>query len=175
MDLHSVKKIFLIWILQSKSKISLQATIILHKGNNIEFYFFIGYFCAWLLNNPKTMKLTDNIKMLREEKGFLQKQVAAEIGLKPAHYNKIEKGIVEPSVDILDKLARLYGMTIDQVVHSEKNIPEEVNIEDKSLMEQVKLIQQLDEKDRSTVFNIIDTMLTKRKFMEFFQKNVAAL
>lgn len=82
---------------------------------------------------------------------------------------------MEPSVDILDKLARLYGMTIDQVVHSESNIPEEVNIEDKSLMEQVKLIQQLDEKDRSTVFNIIDTMLTKRKFMEFFQKNVAAL
>jgi len=42
-------------------------------------------------------------------------------------------------------------------------------------MEQVKLIQQPDEKDRSTVFNIIDTMLTKRKFKEFFQKNVAAL
>lgn len=90
-------------------------------------------------------------------------------------FRKQEKGIVEPSVDIPDKLARLYDKTIDQIVHSESHIPEEVNIEDKTLMEQVKLIQQLDEKDRSTVFNIIDTMLTKRKFMEFFQKNVAAL
>ncbi len=36
---------------------------------------------------------------------------------------------------------------------------------------QVKLIQQLDEKDRSTVLNIIDTMLTKRKFKEFFKKS----
>jgi len=121
------------------------------------------------------MKLAHNIKKLREEKGFLQKQVAAEIGLKPAHYNKIEKGIVEPSVDILDKLATLYGLTIDQIVHFEGNIPSEVTIEDKGLMEQVKLIQELDEKDRNTVFNIIETMLTKRKFKEFFQKNVAAL
>ncbi len=121
------------------------------------------------------MKLAHNIKKLREEKGFLQKQVAAEIGLKPAHYNKIEKGIVEPSVDILDKLATLYGLTIDQIVHFEGNIPKEVTIEDKGLMEQVKLIQELDEKDKNTVFNIIETMLTKRKFKEFFQKNVAAL
>jgi hypothetical protein len=32
---------------------------------------------------------------------------------------------------------------------------------------------QLNEKDKSTVMNIIDTMLTKQKFQEFFQQNVA--
>ncbi len=121
------------------------------------------------------MKLADNIKKLREDKGFLQKQVASEIGLKPAHYNKLEKGIVEPSVDILDKMAKFYGLTIDQIVHLEGNVPKEVTIEDKGLIEQVKLIQELDEKDKDTVFNIIDTMLTKRKFKDFFNKNIAAL
>ncbi|NLL53173.1 MAG: helix-turn-helix transcriptional regulator [Peptococcaceae bacterium] len=121
------------------------------------------------------MKLADNIKKIREDKGFLQKQVAAEIGLKPAHYNKIEKGIVEPSVDILDKLAKFYGLTIDQVVHLEGNTPKEITIEDKGLIEQVKLIQELDDKDKDTIFNIIDTMLTKRKFKDFFNKNIAAL
>lgn len=121
------------------------------------------------------MKLADNVKRLREEKGFLQKQVASEIGLKPAHYNKIENGIVEPSVDILDKLAKFYGLTIDQIVHLEGDIPNEITIEDKGLIEQVKLIQELDEKDRSTIFNIIDTFLTKAKFKDFFNKNIAAL
>ncbi|WP_321308606.1 helix-turn-helix transcriptional regulator [Marinifilum fragile] len=121
------------------------------------------------------MKLADTIKQLREERGFLQKQVAAEIGLKPAHYNKLEKGMVEPSVDILDKLASLYGITIDQIVHPENNLPQEVTIEDKGLLEQVKLIQELEEKDRKTVFNIIDTMLTKAKFKDFFNKNIATL
>jgi hypothetical protein len=47
--------------------------------------------------------------------------------------------------------------------------------ENRSLIEQVKLIQELDEKDRSTVFNIIDTMLTKAKFKDFFNKNIATL
>jgi transcriptional regulator with XRE-family HTH domain len=105
----------------------------------------------------------------------LQKQVAAEIGLKPAHYNKIEKGIVEPSVAILDKLSKLYGLTIDQIVHLENDVPKEIMIEDKNLMEQVRLIDKLDKKDKSTIFNIIDTMLTNKKFKDFFNKNIAAL
>jgi len=33
----------------------------------------------------------------------------------------------------------------------------------------------LDEKDKSIVFSMIDIMLTKKKFKDFFQKNVAAL
>ena len=121
------------------------------------------------------MNLAENIKKLREEKGFLQKQVTAEIGIKPAHYNKIEKRLVEPSVEILDKLAKFYGISIDQLVHLEGEIPKEVTVEDKGLAERVKLIQELDEKDRSTIFNIIDTMLTKEKFKDFFNRNIASL
>ncbi len=40
--------------------------------------------------------------------------------------------------------------------------------------EQLDLINQLDEEDKSTVFKIIDTMLTKKKFQNFFQKNLPA-
>jgi hypothetical protein len=39
----------------------------------------------------------------------------------------------------------------------------------------MNLIKELDEDDRTAVLKIIDTMLTKKKFKEFFQKNVAAL
>lgn len=54
-------------------------------------------------------------------------------------------------------------------------MPREVSIEDKPDLEQLSLIQQLDEDDKQTVFKIINTMLTKKKFKHFFQKNVAAL
>lgn len=121
------------------------------------------------------MSLADNIKKIREQKGLLQKQVAAEIGLKPAHYNKIEKGLVEPSVVILDKLAQLYSVTIDQIVHLEGAVPKDVVFEDKVATEQLKLIAQLEDKDRSIIMSIIDTMLTKQKFKDFFNKNIAAL
>jgi hypothetical protein len=39
----------------------------------------------------------------------------------------------------------------------------------------MNLIKQLDDDDRTVVFKIIDTMLTKKKFKDFFQNNVASL
>jgi len=65
-------------------------------------------------------------------------------------------------------------MTIDQVVHFD-NQPVEVTIQDKPNFEQINMINQLDEDDRTVVFKIIDTMLTKKKFKDFFNNNVAAL
>jgi len=117
------------------------------------------------------MNIADNLKRLREDKGLMQKEIYNEIGLKPAHYNKLEKGLVEPSIEILGKLASFYGITIDEIVNY-KATPKSVTIEDKTASEQVRLIAQLNEKDRSTVMNIIDTMLTRQKFQIFFEQNL---
>ena len=66
-------------------------------------------------------------------------------------------------------------MTIDQIVNYEVDIPTEVNIENKDLNERLKLIEQLEEEDKNAVYCIIDNMLTKSKFKDFFNKNVEAL
>lgn len=81
----------------------------------------------------------------------------------------------EASVVLLDKLAKLCGVSIDAIVHMEGKVPKEIVIEDKTTSEQMRLIQELDEKDKGIIFSIIDIMLTKKKFKDFFQKNVAAL
>ena len=46
---------------------------------------------------------------------------------------------------------------------------------DKSSVEQMQLIQQLDEEDKSMIFIMVNTMLTKKKFKDLFQKNIATL
>lgn len=81
----------------------------------------------------------------------------------------------EPSVVELQKLSKLFSMTVDQILNADADIPNDVTLEDKSSIEQLNLIKQLDDDDRSVVFKIIDTMLTKKKFKDFFQKNVATL
>ena len=118
------------------------------------------------------MSVAEHIKKIREDKGLMQKEVYNEIGLKPAHYNKLEKGLIEPSVDILDKLASFYGVTIDEIVHYSNALPRPVTIEDKTATEQVRLIAQLSDRDKDTVMNIIETMLTKQKFQAFFEQNL---
>lgn len=121
------------------------------------------------------MHVGKNIKKIREQKKLMQKEVAAAAGLHPANYNKMEKGEREPSIDALDKIAKLFGMTVDELIHFEGKLPKEVKIEDKTTNEKLRLIEQLDEEDKQAVFRIIDCMLTKSKFKDFFQKNVAAL
>ena len=121
------------------------------------------------------MSIANKIKRLREEKDLLQKVVANEVGLGVSHYSKIENGQREASVELLDKLANFYGLSIDQIVHMDKDIPKEITLEDKTAVEQVRLISELEEKDKNIVFGIIETMLTKKKFKDFFQKNVATL
>lgn len=78
-------------------------------------------------------------------------------------------------MDALNKVARYFGMTIDQIVNFDGAVPQEIIVEDKTLMEQVKMIQELEPDEKSMVFKMVDTFLTKKKFKEFFQKNVAAL
>jgi len=121
------------------------------------------------------MNIGENIKKVRKEKGMLQKQVAVEIGLDQSNYNKIENGQRQPSIEVLYKLAKLFGMTTDQLINLEEGMPNEVVIEDEPLVQQIKLIHQLDDEDRNMVFKMIDTLLTKKKFKDFFEKNVAAL
>lgn len=121
------------------------------------------------------MDLAKNLKTLREEKGLLQKEVAVAVDVHPSNYSKMEKGERDISIEVADKLAKFYGISIDELIHMNGKIPEEVTIIDKSVNERLKLIEQLEEEDKNAVYRIIDTMLTKSKFKDFFQKNVATL
>ena len=121
------------------------------------------------------MNIGKNIKKIREQKGLMQKEVASAAAIHTSNYSKIEKGEREPSIEALDKIATLFDMTVDEIIHFEGKIPREVKIKDKTATEKVQLLEQLDDEDKQAVYRIIDGMLTKSKFKDFFQKNVAAL
>jgi transcriptional regulator with XRE-family HTH domain len=122
------------------------------------------------------MSLADNIKTIREKQELLQKEVALHIGVDKSTYSKIEKGLREITVAELQKLTKLFNLTTDQILNYDENsIPKEVVIEDKSTIEQMQLIQELEEDDKMIIFKMIDKMLTTKKFKDFFNKNISAL
>lgn len=121
------------------------------------------------------MSLAENIKVIREDKGFKQIEVADYIGVDKSAYSKIEKGARALAIEELQKMAQLFNLTTDQILNFDGKIPKEITIEDKTAVEQMRLLQQLDEDDKKTVFKIIDKMLTTKKFKEFFNKNIATL
>jgi hypothetical protein len=64
-------------------------------------------------------------------------------------------------------------MTVDQIINFEGDMPTPVTLEDKSILEQNRLFNELDEEDRQTVLKIVDKMLTTKKFNTFFQENIS--
>ena len=76
---------------------------------------------------------------------------------------------------MLDNLDIVFSTSSDKIVHPDNEVPTEVVIKDKTMIKQLRLIQKLEEKDKIIIFSMLDTMLTKKKFKDFFAKNVAML
>lgn len=112
------------------------------------------------------------IKRIREDKGLMQKEVSAHLGIGNSNYNKLENGHRDLSVDELQKLAILFNMTTDEILNFGNAVPSAVRVEEKPDFEKLHLINQLHEDDKQTVYKIIDTMLTKQKFQTFFEQNL---
>jgi transcriptional regulator with XRE-family HTH domain len=121
------------------------------------------------------MNIGVNIKRLREQRGMKQNEIADLIGMHRSNYSKIESGQREISIAALDKIAQYFNISLDELVHMGDDIPKEITVEDKTTVEQVRLIQELEQEEKKMIFKMVETFLTKKKFKDFFQKNVAAL
>lgn len=135
----------------------------------------VPFLTTFTVSIPIIMGLGANIRTLREQRSIKQQEIADLIGMHRSNYSKIETEQREISVSALDKVASFFNVSIDQLVHLDGELPQEVEIEDKTTMEQLKLMQELDEEERSMIFKMIDSFLTKKKFKDFFNKNVASL
>jgi len=124
--------------------------------------------------NFNSMTVGEKIKQLRKDKGLQQKTVATDVGLDQSNYNKVENGRREPSVEVLQKLSVILEVTVDELLNSEdKKQPTPVTVEDKTVSEKIRLVEQLEEEDKNVIYKMLDTMLTKKKFQDFFQQNIS--
>lgn len=65
------------------------------------------------------MTLGENLKRLRTEKGLSQEEVAGQLFLSRQTVSKWENNQAEPGVENLKALAKLYGVTLDQLLGTE--------------------------------------------------------
>jgi hypothetical protein len=49
-------------------------------------------------------------------------------------------------------------------------LPQGLEMKDKTTIKQLQLMQELDEEERSMIFKMISSFLTKKKFKDFFNK-----
>jgi transcriptional regulator with XRE-family HTH domain len=113
--------------------------------------------------------IAENIKQLRKTKGWSQTQMADKIKAHLSHINRIETGKYPPSLDDLIKIADVLEVPLEQLF-VEANKKNGIDaIADTPLYQKIKLIEQLDDKDKDTIINVIDSILTKHKMKDLLQ------
>lgn len=112
--------------------------------------------------NDTVLLISNNIKRLRELKKLSQKEVCAISGLPQGQYSRIENSKVEPSISTLEKLAKVFEVSISDFFKN-NDINEEMNL---PLLEKIKLIDTLAEEEKEALFKMIDLALANKRMKD---------
>jgi transcriptional regulator with XRE-family HTH domain len=107
------------------------------------------------------MKIGNRIKAIRELKNLSQKEVAVALKMDPAQYSRIEKSDSDPSLSTIERIAGALGVSIVELVGNEIK---EVDLADKSIIEKIRFIESLDEKEKNAFFVILESVVSNKKF-----------
>jgi len=105
------------------------------------------------------------IKRVRKARGLAQKEVISAIGMDPAQYSRIENGKTEPYIGTVERIAKALGVSIGELLN-EQATPTVVHTVDMTLMERVRLIGSLPQKEQETIFAILDAFVGKKRLKE---------
>lgn len=111
------------------------------------------------------MNIGDQIKKIRTAKNLSQKEVALSLDMDQAQFSRIENGKTDPAFSTIEKVAQALGVGLAELVNAEEDILE-VNSYDKSVIEKMALIDQLEEKEKSAFFTILDALISKKRLKE---------
>ncbi|KQK24353.1 hypothetical protein AR438_17135 [Chryseobacterium aquaticum] len=123
------------------------------------------------------MKIGDNLKKLRESKGLTQQDMADLMHTHRTGYSKMENNQQDIPVDKLVFVAKNFGIAVDDIIffNEKNNVPNEVSVQDTAVLEQLKLINDLDNEEKNILLKLIETFVSKKRFKDYLQKNIAAL
>ena len=110
------------------------------------------------------MKFNEKIKALRKAANMSQQDLAEKLHIHVTHLSKMENGHLMPSIDIVQRLMKVFTVSADQLLNEDEKTV--VDIKNSELNEQVALISQLDEEERNALIKIINSMLTKKRMKD---------
>lgn len=100
--------------------------------------------------------LGDNLKNYRKAAGLTQAEVAAELNLERSNISRYEANTYSPSIDVLKKMAKLFGVSLEQLLDNKPPKPAERTAEDKL----VSVYQRLSDESRTQLMSVAYLLLS---------------
>jgi transcriptional regulator with XRE-family HTH domain len=101
------------------------------------------------------------VKDLRKARGWSQKQLASQLGIRFQLLNKYEGGQHIPPAETLVKLADTLKTTIDYLLIG--NPQQELPSVDDTLFRRFQVLEQFCDQDKQTVITVIDALIAKHQ------------
>jgi len=111
------------------------------------------------------MILSNTLKQVREAKGLSQKELATLLDMAQAQYSRIESGKTDPSFSTVVKVAQALGLDLSELFKADE-IFSTTNSYDKTLMEKLRLLDSLDDVEKKSIYNLIDSLISKKKLKD---------
>lgn len=109
---------------------------------------------------------------IEKAKGLSQKEVALTLSMNPSQYSKIENRKIDPQFSSIEKIANALGVSLEDILNSD-DVFSEIDSLNKFIIEKVQLIEQLDEKQKESIFNIINMALYNLKLKKTLSNALA--
>lgn len=115
------------------------------------------------ISDPKNQEsFADRLIRLRKERGLSQAELAAKLGVSQPNVSGYERGESKPGFDVLYDLARVLGVSSDELLGLEHS-PGQPVIKDRQLLQHVLLAQQLPKRDRDALLRTIKIYVERVK------------
>ena len=103
--------------------------------------------------------LGKRITDLRKKEGLSQAELARKIEISHTQMTRYELKGIQPPADILKKLADIFGTSIDYLVNGTAQEKAQSTLSDAELIKQFKEMEQLPEKEKSTILNVVSAFV----------------
>jgi len=108
------------------------------------------------------MTLGEKLKELRTEKNWKQETVAKEVCADARQISLYENDKITPSNETIIKFAQVYNVSIDYLlINDYPRRP--LFLKDNSIIEKLQFVELLTEKEKDSIFNIIEGLAFKNK------------
>lgn len=115
----------------------------------------------------------NRIKQVRTAKNLSQKEIALKVGIDQAQYSRMESGKVEPTLSSLEKIAGALDVKISELLDEENTL--DINSYDKTTYDKLRLVEELDETEKKSIFNIIDIAISRKRLKENLKSALNAI
>ena len=113
------------------------------------------------------MTFGDKLLALRKEGKWSQQDVAKKISTTQAMIGKYERNEIKPSIEVAQKLAELYGVSLDYLANDKRDSD---ILKNKDIIERLAKLEEMPVQNRERILYLVDALIRDHSTQKAYSK-----